>query len=1069
MAEQIKKSDIIGDDVLPALRKELESILTVIEKFDDNLKSVAKSFKTLTDVEKKRLEGINKLNQQQLQAEKLVKEKIKNDRERIKNQQQLTRLEGIEAQNKIRLTKEAERQAKATERANKAVKDQESAYKRLVKQTRDYKNKSKDLGATLLELESAGRRNTKEYKGLASQFDNVTKKAQKGDKQLKKLDKTVGDNFRKVGNYKSAIVGLRNALGALGIAFGIREAVNFGRDLVELNNQSTGVAFAFQKLGEEGEDAFNRVKAATRGTLSDLDIQKSLVEFDNFNLSLKESDTLFQFLATRASQTGKSVDSLKDSLVEGLSKESKLRIDNLGISAGELNAELEKTPDFTQAVANIAKRELAEAGDILDTAASEQAKWNSEIENTKVQLAQQLKPIFDTVFKTGVDVLKFVTENFSTLLTIGGKVIKFWLLYRAQVALFGKDLKKANLGSVLTMLKGLPKALMGAIKGFKLSAISARSLGNAIKSIPIFAIIGLITELVSVIKDWTSELSLAEKKQKDLIDVTKDANESIVEQKVKSESLFNVAKDLNRSYEDREKAVQALNRISPEYLGNLTVENAATKEGERLMNNYTAALLKNARAKAIEDRIIELNKEKLNAGKQAAEEISSLSEFAFDFDSQQAGQSLLFGYLFGTDDSEARKVIKGKVKDRMDIIKKEYDARINNLALQLNQSDITSLLDEPISNVNTNENKSSGNNPSNQQKEQLSLLQKLKDERSEKIKQLEKIVDLETDENSKPILKSKREIKDLGEQIELLEEKLRLEDEVLRLPTRDAIAELNKLKKEDLEITVETNEEVIKEEINFVQKFNDLQQSITDGLIENVDKRIEALKREQDAAQNQQEFLQELAAQGDIETKQSIKEQIQLQREAQKEQERLERRKQQLQLISQGLATFTSSIDGGATPAEALANTVITSQALVSYLAGLQGFEKGTDNAPKGLAWTQEKGAEIITDKNGNIKSFGSDGGAVLTNLNAGDKVKTAQESQRMIEKFRMLNDVQKVKGFKDHVGTSYDMMRLESKVDKMTQAITNKPVPNFDISNLGEMVKTTNRGRSIQRTIYRQ
>lgn len=59
-------------------------------------------------------------------------------------------------------------------------------------------------------------------------------------------------------------------------------------------------------------------------------------------------------------------------------------------------------------------------------------------------------------------------------------------------------------------------------------------------------------------------------------------------------------------------------------------------------------------------------------------------------------------------------------------------------------------------------------------------------------------------------------------------------------------------------------------------------------------------------------------------------------------------------------------------------------------------YYKGTDNAPGGLAWTQERGAEIITDKQGRVKSTGSDKGAQLTQLSAGDKVYTAEQSQQI-------------------------------------------------------------------------
>lgn len=60
-------------------------------------------------------------------------------------------------------------------------------------------------------------------------------------------------------------------------------------------------------------------------------------------------------------------------------------------------------------------------------------------------------------------------------------------------------------------------------------------------------------------------------------------------------------------------------------------------------------------------------------------------------------------------------------------------------------------------------------------------------------------------------------------------------------------------------------------------------------------------------------------------------------------------------------------------------------------------FWKGTENAPAGLAWTQEKGAEIIADKKGNIKDFGDNKGARLTMMEKGDKVITAEKTKQML------------------------------------------------------------------------
>jgi tape measure domain-containing protein len=63
-------------------------------------------------------------------------------------------------------------------------------------------------------------------------------------------------------------------------------------------------------------------------------------------------------------------------------------------------------------------------------------------------------------------------------------------------------------------------------------------------------------------------------------------------------------------------------------------------------------------------------------------------------------------------------------------------------------------------------------------------------------------------------------------------------------------------------------------------------------------------------------------------------------------------------------------------------------------------FEKGTDNAPKGMATTDEKGAEIHTDRLGNIKDLGSNQGARNKYLEKGDKIFTADQSKNMLEGF---------------------------------------------------------------------
>lgn len=127
----------------------------------------------------------------------------------------------------------------------------------------------------------------------------------------------------------------------------------------------------------------------------------------------------------------------------------------------------------------------------------------------------------------------------------------------------------------------------------------------------------------------------------------------------------------------------------------------------------------------------------------------------------------------------------------------------------------------------------------------------------------------------------------------------------------------------------------------------------------------------------------------------TAKEEIERQYEERKKQ--IQRREAQAQ---KQLAIFNAVIDTAqavvaALPNYALATAVgVLGAAQIALISSqpIPEFWRGTDNAPEGLAWTQERGAEVITDKKGNIKTLGSDKGAQLTYLSKGDKVYKSHE-----------------------------------------------------------------------------
>ena len=254
MAKRISSSDIFSEeDIFRGIRDSAEETIKMMELLRAEVEGTAQDLKkSIGGAKFDSVKSIENVVKVQEKANKLTKEAVQIDKAKSQADQQrikaITELEKLEQQKinteskSIRLARqkaqEQERINKQRQKAIKQTKDEGNAYKQLEVNTRALKNQSKTLGAEMLHLAQTGQKNTKAYKELEMQYKRVTKASQIGDAQLKKLDKTVGDNFRNVGNYKNALAGLKNGLGQLGLAFGIGQIAREGATAIIDFNQA---------------------------------------------------------------------------------------------------------------------------------------------------------------------------------------------------------------------------------------------------------------------------------------------------------------------------------------------------------------------------------------------------------------------------------------------------------------------------------------------------------------------------------------------------------------------------------------------------------------------------------------------------------------------------------------------------------------------------------------------------------------------------------------------------------------------------------------------------------------
>ena len=182
---------------------------------------------------------------------------------------------------------------------------------------------------------------------------------------------------------------------------------------IDLAKAGEGVRLAFDRLNRP--DLLNNLKEATHGTVSELELMKAAVKFDDFKLPVEELGTLLAFAQKKAKDTGQSVDYMVDSIVTGLGRKSLMILDNLGLSAAQIKERMAETGDMTKAVADIIKEQMSEAGEYVETAADRAARAAADAQNEMEELGRKAMPVAEEWGKawneikiSGMEVLTFV-------------------------------------------------------------------------------------------------------------------------------------------------------------------------------------------------------------------------------------------------------------------------------------------------------------------------------------------------------------------------------------------------------------------------------------------------------------------------------------------------------------------------------------------------------------------------------------------------------------------------------------------------------------------------------------
>jgi TP901 family phage tail tape measure protein len=233
----------------------------------------------------------------------------------------------------------------------------------------------------------------------------------------------------------------------------------------------------------------------------------------------------------------------------------------------------------------------------------------------------------------------------------------------------------------------------------------------------------------------------------------------------------------------------------------------------------------------------------------------------------------------------------------------------------------------------------------------------------------------------------------------------------------------------------------------------------TKYLEDQIDKRIALLDKESEAHQKQQDYFRALAESGNINAQQSLAEEARLQREAEAEKAKLERRKQYIKVVSAFLTEYTNRIEKGESSTQAFTGALASKAAMEALIESLPAFYEGTEST-------------------GKVANPLDNNGGRLSVLHDDERVMTAKQNKPLLDMGLSNEDVVKyaqkgviadsiVKG--NTSGKSWDIAPLLKKLDNVEKAIQNMPQTDYQydqaIRGLFSVIKTEKRGNTTTRT----
>ena len=225
-------------------------------------------------------------------------------------------------------------------------------------------------------------------------------------------------------------------------------------------------------------------------------------------------------------------------------------------------------------------------------AANQMRMFGESLKQVGAQFGQVVLPYVTAAFKAMNSLMVSISETSATTKTI----------------IFALGGLAAAIGPVLVAVGFLSSNM---ITGFNNAQKALKVLWATMMANPLVAITTLVAGLTAAYLLQAGVFKKMTNVQEELNNLKDESVNATIREENELQRLVKIAQNQNVAMAERQKAIKAINALSPDYLGNITLESIGTDKAKQSMDNYIGSLRQKALVMAGNAKIEQLMAQKL--------------------------------------------------------------------------------------------------------------------------------------------------------------------------------------------------------------------------------------------------------------------------------------------------------------------------------------------------------------------------------------------------------------------------------------------------------------------------